>query len=268
MSETPRIHEIATKRVFCEVDGLDRVTVQRDVPYVTVEGEALTLDVYRPAHAARLPAVLFVTGYPDQGTRRVVGCNAKDMASYTSWARLMAASGLVAVTYVNRNPTTAVHDVLGYLHAHADTLGVDTSRLGLWSCSGNVPNALAALIELGPAVACAALCYGYMLDLGDSTAVAEGAKTFRFVNPTQGRSMEDLPGDVPLLVVRAGRDETPGLNDSIDRFVEAALARNLPVTVTNHHRGPHAFDIVEDSATTRGIVTQILAFMRLHLRAA
>ena len=84
MSQNDRRHEIATKRVVLEIPGADAVVVRRDVPYALIDGERLTMDVYFPAGLQRhelMPAVLFVTGYPDEGMRKVVGCNAKDMAS-------------------------------------------------------------------------------------------------------------------------------------------------------------------------------------------
>ena len=65
--------------------------------------------------------------------------------------------------------------------------------------------------------------------------------------------------------MRAGRDEFPHLNETIDRFVIKALARNLPVTLVNHAEAPHAFDLLQDSETSREVIRQILAFLRFHL---
>jgi hypothetical protein len=45
-----------------------------------------------------------------------------------------------------------------------------------------------------------------------------------------------------MLVVRAGREDIPTLNDALDRFVAKALAANAPITVTNHPTGGHGFD--------------------------
>src|SRR5215210_5219422 len=53
----------------------------------------------------------------------------------------------------------------------------------------------------------------------------------------------------------------PALNDALDRFIAAALARNLPITVVNHAAAPHAFDLFDDSDATREVVRQILAFL-------
>ncbi len=80
-----------------------------------------------------------------------------------------------------------------------------------------------------------------------------------------GRTVDDLPANVPLFLVRSGRDEIPGLNDTLDPFVSAAIGRNLPVTLVSHPTSPHCFELNEDSALSRHIIDQMLAFMRFHL---
>jgi acetyl esterase/lipase len=138
----------------------------------------------------------------------------------------------------------------------------------VWACSGNVPLALSVLMqEDREYLKCAVLCYGIMLDLDGSTHVAEAARTWGFVNPCAGKSVDDLPQDLPLFIVRAGQDQMPHLNETIDRFLAKALTCNLPITFANHHAAPHAFDLFHDSDTSREIIRQILAFMRHHLLA-
>ena len=104
-----------------------------------------------------------------------------------------------------------------------------------------------------------------MLDLDGATGVADAARAFGFVNPCAGRSFEDLRKDVPFFLARAGQDEMPRLNETLDRFVAGALGSNLPITLTNHATGPHAFDLFHDSAASREAVRQTLAFLRSHL---
>ena len=140
-ADRPR-HEIATRRVTYEV-ATDGVTVNHNIPYELGRNDGLALDIYYPArtpHEPAAPALLFVTGYPDDGLQRVLGCVAKDMESYVSWARLAAANGIVAITYQNRTPED-VHAVLRYMKDHAGALGIDARRIGVWSCSGNLPTA-------------------------------------------------------------------------------------------------------------------------------
>jgi acetyl esterase/lipase len=114
---------------------------------------------------------------------------------------------------------------------------------------------------------CAVLCYGLMLDLDGATSVADAAKQWGFVNPCAGRSVADLPQDLPLFIARSGQDEMPHLNGTMDRFLSKALTCNLPITFVNHPAAPHAFDLMHDSETSREIIRQILAFMRFHLLA-
>lgn len=269
MSEETRPSDMTKKTVVLEIPGMDAVTVRRDVTYRETPAGALTLDVYSPPDresGARRPAVVFVSGYPDPGFEAMLGCKFKDMGAYVSWSRLVAASGLVAVTYTNHEPVADLDAVLAYLQQHAAALGIDENRIGVWACSGNVPNALSVLMR-GVTVRCAALCYGFMLDLAGATGVADAAGRFWFANPSAGKSVDDLPHELPLFLARAGRDETPGLNDSLDRFLAAALARNLPVTFVNHPAAPHAFDLLDDSDTSRDVIRQILAFLRFQLQA-
>ncbi len=88
---------------------------------------------------------------------------------------------------------------------------------------------------------------------------------FKFANPAAGKSVDDLRTDTPLFLARAGQEQFPGLNDALGRFLAAAVARNLPVTFTNHPAGPHAFDLFHDSDASRAIVSQVLMFLRVHL---
>jgi acetyl esterase/lipase len=269
MSDERRAGDIARRVVLYSLDGADAATVRRDVEYATTDAGPLTMDVYRPPGSSedeRLPCVVIVAGYPDAGFERFVGCKFKDMGSSVSWCRLLAASGLVAIAYANREPVADLHALLDYIRQSSAALGVDASRIGVWASSGNVPLALSLLMEGHEYLRCAALCYGLTLDLDGDTSVADAAGTFGFVNPTGGKSVEDLPAHVPLLLARAGRDEFPRLNEAMDRFVAAALACNLPITLVNHPTAPHAFDLVDDGDETRRVVRQVLAFLRSRLR--
>jgi len=254
--------------VVYHLENADAVTVRRGIEFAGSDGAPLTMDLYdspdAPGAAPR-PAVIIVFGYADPGFERLFGCRFKDTAGVVSWARLIAASGMTAITATNREPVGDFHALLGHVAEHADVYGIEASRLCLWASSGNVPLALSALMSTEPSsLACAAFSYGYTLDLDGSTAVADAARTFKFTNPCAGKSAHDLRVDVPMFVARAGRDEMPGLNQALDRFVAAALSRNVPLTLVNHAEGPHAFDLFDDSGTSREIVKQILAFLAFH----
>jgi dienelactone hydrolase len=248
---------------------MEAVTIRRDVEYRATDAGVLTMDIYYPPDlqsGSRSPAVVFVSGYPDAGFQKMLGCKLKEMESYISWGQLTAASGLVAITYsTSKEPAADVQALLQYVRQNAAGLGIDENRLGVWACSGNVPNALSVLMqEANDYLKCAVLCYGLMLDLDGSTNVAQAAKMFGFANPCAGKSVADLAPEIPLFIVRTGQDN-PQLNETIDRFLAEALTRNLPVTLTNHPTAPHAFDVMHDGETSREIIRQILAFMQFHL---
>jgi len=216
----------------------------------------MDLDFYPPPgmDSTDLPAVVIVSGFPDDGFRKHTGSSFRETESTLSWVRRFAAAGMVGVTYASNDPASAIHEVLHELRGR---------RIGIWASSGNVPVALSALMHDAPSpVACAVLCYGYTLD------VDEAAATFKFANPCAGRTIDDLRSDVPLFLARAGQDQFPGLNDALDRFAAGALRRNLPLTLVNHPEGPHAFDLSHDSATTREIIRGVLEFLRFHLLQA
>jgi hypothetical protein len=235
---------IAKKSVVYTTPGVDRVTVRRDVPFA----RGLMMDVYSPpdAGSARLPAVVLAAGYRDAGFEKHVGCRFKEMGSTVSWARLIAASGMVAVAYTNEEPAADVRALLHHIRQNAASLRIDEKRIGVWASSGNVPVVLSLLMqETREDLRCAVLLYPCTLE------VAEAAKTFGFANPSEGRTVDDLAADIPLFIARAGRDQTPGLNEALDRFACKAIGRNLPITIVNHPAVPHAFDLFDDSADHR-----------------
>jgi hypothetical protein len=258
-----QLRELAKKVVVYRLSRMSAVKVRRDLIYKGAAESALAMDFYRPLkthRGRRSPVAVIVMGYPDPtGFHRRMGWA-------TSWARLLAVCGIAAAIYATREPAADVQDVLRYLRENVKTLGIDANRIGILAGSASVAVALSALMGT-TSVKCAALLYGYTLDLDGATAVAEMSKTFGFVNACLGKSVDDLAGDVPLFLVRAGREQFGGLNDALDRFSARAVARNLPVTLVNHATGPHAFDLDDDTDASRVIVQQVLTFLRLHLRA-
>ncbi|MCU0687815.1 MAG: alpha/beta hydrolase [Polyangiaceae bacterium] len=254
--------DFTSKELVHSIEGAADVVVERHHVYQTEAGP-LGFDLYRPAPAGGArpsPALVFVSGYPDPGLAAMLGKRLKDWASYAGWARLVAASGIAGVAYENREPADVVA-LVRHLRANAEALGLDPARIGVWACSGNVPTALGLVASERPA--CAALLYGYTLDLGGATHVADAAARFHFARPPV--SLDELPRETPLLVVRAGRDEMPGLDETLVRFVAAARERGLPLTLLDHPDAPHAFDLVDDSPKTHETIDGVLAFLRRTL---
>ena len=266
MTDSRNCHEVALRPLVFDSVEAESVMVTTDHMYRGSGGRELQFDVYRPAQPACAcpPVVLLTTGFPDDGMRKAIGCPANAMQSYRSWARLIAGTGLVAVTYTNHEPVADARAILEHLRHNGEALHIDESRIGLWACSGNVPNALSLLMSDWP-VAGAALLYGYMLDLDGGTEVADAARLWRFANPAADSLLDDLPPDRPLLIVRAGRDATAGLNESIDRFTTRAIVLNKPFTLVNVPEARHAFDTIDGTSSSRHAIACVLAFLSQHL---
>ncbi len=117
----------------------------------------------------------------------------------------------------------------------------------------------------GKRLRCAVLSYGFMLDLDGSTAVADAAAQWGFVNAAAGKDAGDLPSAVPLLVMRA----SPGFSSRAERGARSirreGAQRNLPLTLVNHPTGSHSFDLLDDTDASRIVIRQMLAFLRVQL---
>jgi hypothetical protein len=80
-----------------------------------------------------------------------------------------------------------------------------------------------------------------------------------------------LPGDasslVPMFIARAGQDEIPMMNDSIDRFIAATVAANVPLTYMNHPEGEHASITRVTKTENLSLFCQVcLSFLQHHAR--
>jgi acetyl esterase/lipase len=270
MAEMPPLEQLIRMPVVLRVPGMEAVDVRRDRPYASPAGEPLGMDVYRPADSgegAAVPAVLLVHGGP------IPRLGAKNMGVFTSYGRLLAASGLVAVTFNHRflaperllDAAADVQAATGYVRERARELGIDPDRLAFWAFSGGGPFLSLALRGAPPYVR-AVVAYYAALDLQDKPPGASEAvsdDTRRDLSPLHHLRAEAgrLP---PLLVARAGLDH-PFLNAGIDRFVLEALATNACVDVLNHPTGRHGFDILDDDARSREIIERTLAFLRGRL---
>jgi acetyl esterase/lipase len=94
-----------------------------------------------------------------------------------------------------------------------------------------------------------------------NTEAAETLKAFSPITYVQ-KDASKIP---PMFIARAGRDEVPTMDDSIDRFVSEALAKNVALTLMNHPQGVHGFDNQNDDDRSREIIRSAIAFMHTHL---
>lgn len=249
------LREIAKKKAVLTLPGMESVDVRRDIAW---RGDLL-MDVYvAAAGATRPPLVVIVMGFQDPTS------NGRAYGPMTSWARLLAATGVAAAIYGAAEPAEDLLRVLAFVRTNAETLGVDADRIGLLAMSGNGPTALSALMR-DRQLKTAALLSGYTMDLDGATAVKDDARQYAFADACAGKSVDDLPDGVPMLFLRTGRERFPSLNEALDKVIAKALARNLPITLVNHATGAHGFDLDEDNEVSREMIRQVLAFLAFHL---
>lgn len=254
-----------TMPVVYALPGMDQVPVLNDLVYKTVDGQALYTNVYAPPAGERepgrlLPAVLFV---------------GRKMPQYTCWGKLVAASGLMAVTFDYSPVGNFEHlheaeqdvlDLLDYVRGQGALLGIDTNRLGIWACSSLPPIGWhMALRDAPDFIRCLVNYYG-VLDLEHLLNETDPPETHALLRDYSLIKYLSLHPEAlaPMLVVRAGRDH-PLLNQSIDAFVAEALRQNAPIEVINYPEGRHAFDVLDDTDRTRQIIQHTLAFLKTHL---
>jgi len=250
----PSIEQIDQLPVVYALPGMENVRVQKDLTYKEIEGQKLQLDVYVPAGipgTARLPAVLFVHGDPVRP-----GQNVKNARPFVSWGQLLAASGMIAITFnwrVRTEPAD-VAEAIQYVRQHADTLQINPDRLGVFAFSAG------AAATLNPILAgdgspeylrCLVVYYGDLTLPLNRVFALEKATTAHFA---------------PILLVKGGKDENVS-PELIDMFVQQATTKGIQVELLVHPTGVHGFDVLNDDDQSREIIKKTIAFLQAHLLA-
>jgi dienelactone hydrolase len=203
--------------------------VSRDVRYAAADTVTLRMDVYRPSSGnAPRPALVFYTA----GSWRA-------NTGYTSWARVAASKGLVAIL-ADLRPAAAAQDfrtLLTHLTERAADYGLDTAAVAVFGASNNAYNVF---------------------------PIAQDPRETRIkavVMYYAGSDVMHLRRDLPVLYVRAGLDR-PFVNAHIDSVVGRALAQNAPITVINYAGGHHGFETTDDNTVTREVIDETVDFVK------
>lgn len=256
--------------VVYKVPGMDKVKIVSNLKYTATDDPNIAMDIYSPPDLAKtdkLPAVIFIHG----GAKPE--WTPKDWGVYTSWGKLIAASGLVGVTfthrteYPNKSLEKGAQDVLEaikYIRTNADKYNVDKDRVCLIAYSAGGPMLSLAMRGEMPYIKCLVGFYAFMDIRQSNYNPTESPEVLNAFSPIT--YLEKDPGKMPpMFIARAGRDEVPTMNDSIDRFISSALRKNVALTFMNHPNGIHGFDNQNDDARSREIIQSAIAFMKLHL---
>ena len=210
-------------------------TVQSTFAYPT-GADRLPFTLYRPAKTQKPPVVVIVNGVGDAADDRVM-----DWAIYKSWGALFAANGIAAVT-MSAKPETLdrnLSDLVDHLAARGESLGIDPSRLALFSASANTTVA------------------GRYLTSERGGAHVDAA-VFYYGNAPQG----ELPKDKPVLFVVAEGDMRSPFGGSYAGLWSRIIESKAPWTLVFGASQPHAFDAFDPTPESRRLVAQTVDFVR------
>lgn len=249
-------------RVVFRVAGMDEVRRERDLVYQ--RAPALRMDVYRPeaAREEMLPAVIFVHGDGPADWLKDI----KDWGQYVSWGELVAASGMVGITFNHRSTdrfariseaTSDIDNLITAVLKRARDFGIDTDRMAIWAASAGGYLGANAALNNRSLVRCLVIYYGLMEPVGTSS---EDVAKF---SASAGLTKEGPA----IFIARAGLD-SPKLNDKLDAFGAAAVKAGLDVEVHNHARGRHAFDVLDPVPRSSEIIARSLEFLKARLASA
>ena len=269
----PEVREMARKvmmPVVYKVEGMDKVKVIPNLKYTKTDDPNVLMDVYLPTDmtkSEKRPVVIFIHG----GVKTEY--TPKDWGEFTTWGRLIAASGFVGVTFTHRlkypnksleNAADDVRAAIKYVRDNADKYNADKDRICLIAYSAGGPMLTLAMRGDTPFVKCLIGFYSF-LDIRQSdyknTEQPETVKAFSAISYLE-KNADKIP---PMFIARAGRDEVPTMNDSIDRFTKEAISKNIALDFANQPNGVHGFDNQTDDARSREIIRAVIEFIKIHL---
>lgn len=267
------MREIVNMPVVYRVPGMDTVLVKSDLKYTSANDPNLLMDVYIPpglAKSDRRPSVVFIHGGAASAFKP------KDWGIYKSWGRLIAASGMIGVTFTHRlgypKPLLAeaasdVTAAINYIRENSDSLNLDKDRLCLATYSAGGPMLSLAMRDKPEYVRCLVAFYAFLdIQQSEPHRANETPEMVKSFSPITYLAT-DAGKIAPMYIARAGLDEVPTMNDSIDRFIREAISKNVSIIVANHPKGVHGFDNQTDDDRSREIIRSAIEFIKFHLGA-
>ena len=213
-----------------------------------------------------MPLVILVNGYPDTQIQHLWGMKQKDFQLFVSWGELIAASGMIAVTYETQYSHSETDSLIYFLCKNGDEYNIDKEKIALFGCSANVLAAQSLLQEPDYKFKCAVMYYGIFLtpDLKYYAKIDSAASHYGYY----WKDLHEIKGfspEIPLFIAKAGNDKIRVVKETTDYFMEECLKTNLPVTFINYPDGQHDFDILDDTSTSKAIIKQTVDFLKKHL---
>jgi acetyl esterase/lipase len=243
-----------------------------DLPY-TADNDSPRLDLYlpmQPPGGDGYPLIIFLHGGPiSPGGEQPWP---KEWRVFQEYGRVAAGLGLAAAVVNHRylgyeSLPLAISDVLQavqHLEAASETHNLDLDRIALWAFSG-AGMLLRPFLEEGAAPGLRALVAFY--PICDLTHLEDARAVFNqdeLIALSPLGVIETMRPHLSLFIARAGRDR-PGLNRSIDSFVQQSLYYNRPLELHNIPGAEHGFDMFNDIPGTRATVAHAFRFITTRL---
>ncbi|MEX2088498.1 MAG: alpha/beta hydrolase, partial [Bacteroidota bacterium] len=236
--------ESVNKPIAYSTAGMENVRVLKDLAYKKTDNPNLKMDVFIPSgllQSTMRPAVILVAG----GSGKDGEYEVKNWGFYQSYGRMLAASGLVAITFTHRLgfPELAIAEgaedlekLIDHLRNNAGTYHIDKENIALVTFSGGGPLLSVGLTGKATYIRCLIAVYS-ILDVRENefalkSVSKEAREQFSAINHIKAGAKTP-----PLLIVRAGQDRIPNLNKILDQFVQKAIAANLNIDFLNHPEG-------------------------------
>jgi len=260
------------KFVVYSIPGMDQIKEQKGLVYKQVKDTELNLNVYSPIKKTeKRPVIIFVHGGPVPGNLLTTP---KDWGMFSSYGKLLAASGFVAVTFNYRlfdtnsytNANNDINDLIKYVRKNADSLGIDKDRIFPWFFSGGGAF-IAPMLRESPDYIRGIIGYYPVLDIKffkEDLPVSMTEKTIsQFLASFQMDRIKR--SNIPLFLARAGLDN-PELNVFIDGFVQTAISKNASLEFVNHSKGLHGFDndMNDGKKDTIDIIKRTINFIKAN----
>jgi len=273
--ETPATPEVVVQihENFKQAEGMEEVKVSKDIQYKEESGQDSLADIYYPPNMGeqeKLPVVVYVHG---DGPGR----NLKESEHYESWARLTAASGMIAVMFNHQFASSSnkslsetgsdIDAMLNYIQQNADELKIDKDRVAIWACSYGNTLGLKTPLKDRPAYIKAIASYYGRLDIRPVGEILFKKSSEKEHNDFSAIThLETEPEKIPpILIAKAGTDGSD-LNETIDAFIAKAKEKNVPIEFYEHPEGQHGFDYLNKDETSKEIIMKTIQFFQKHLK--
>lgn len=227
---------------------------------------AIDLTLPKPAPGKTLPVVILIHGgLPDEASIRP-----KAWQVFRDWGTALAASGVATIMFDHslgvprRRLDQALGEtdaVLAWLAKEGPRFGLDTQQVTAFVFSAGglfVPELLSDARPLR--IARVAMFYPStgVVPGSPTAAVTDAALTERMSLAAAAERLSKRRS--PLLIIRGGGDQLPGLLKLMDETVATLLAADVRFELINVPGAPHNFDAITDTAEARAAIDRALAF--------